>query len=94
MFISNQTNVYPLKSPDQPQLNCFFLLKLYKHTINCCCRETHCGKKQGSTVTVCSTMDAVNGVVDCQRNENKSERVVWFKHDTGHVNMAFMDYDG
>lgn len=22
------------------------------------------------------------------------ERVVWFKHDTGHVNMAFIDYDG
>lgn len=22
------------------------------------------------------------------------ERMVWFKHDTGHVNMAFIDYDG
>lgn len=60
------------------------------------CREKHYGKSQyDKAIAHISAMENMNkSVVSCQQDEKKFERVVWFKHDVGHVNMAFIDYDG
>lgn len=43
-------------------------------------------------------LEKLDSVASLGYNESyviaNSERLPWFKHDTGHVNMAFIDYDG
>lgn len=61
------------------------------------CREKRSGSGCERVIKV-QAMDNNNSMIRvvaaCELNAKKLERVVWFKHDTGHVNMAFIDYDG
>lgn len=66
------------------------------------CREKRSGSGDERVIKVQAApyMMDNNGMIRvvaaaaCELNAKKLERVVWFKHDTGHVNMAFIDYDG